>query len=208
MPNQHLPLLPDNYFHLYNRAVGDELLFRTEENYRYFLRKMKEYILPVAQIWTYTLLPNHFHLLVKIRDDSVIEAYYKLKKKKDFNPANQLISDFIMEQFSNWLNGYAKAYNKMFNRKGALFIDYLKRSMAVEDNDITSFIFYIHKNAVHHHLTKKIGEWKFDGYRAIISNGNTELAQQEVIEWFGSVEQFIQFHNQPFDLKNNSDYFE
>ncbi len=50
MPNQHLPLLPNNYFHLYNRAVGDELFFRNEENYRYFLRKMKEYILPVAQL--------------------------------------------------------------------------------------------------------------------------------------------------------------
>lgn len=208
MPNQHLPLLPDNYFHLYNRAVGSELLFRNEDNYRYFLGKMKAYILPVAQLWTYSLMPNHFHLLVKIKEDSIIEAYYKLKKGKDYSPATQLISDFIMEQFSNWLNGYAKAYNKMYDRKGALFIDYLKRSIAVDDNDITSFIFYIHKNAVHHHLSIKIGEWKYDGYRALISTENTELARKEVMEWFDSVEQFIQFHKQPVDLKDKTNYFE
>ncbi len=153
-------------------------------------------------------MPNHFHLLVKIRADSVVEAYYKLKKRKDYNPATQLISDFIMEQFSNCLNGYAKAYNIMYNRKGALFIDYLKRSTAVDDNDITSFIFYIHKNAVHHYLTKKIGEWKYDGYQALISNKSTHLARKEVIDWFGSIEQFIQFHKQPVDLKDKTDYFE
>ncbi len=208
MPNQHLPLLPNHHFHLYNRAVGNELLFRNEENYRYFLRKMKEYILPVAQIWTYSLMPNHFHLLVKIRDDSEIEAYYKLEKRKDYDPAAQLISDFIMEQFSNWLNGYAKAYNKMYARQGALFLDYLKRSMAHDDNDITSFIFYIHKNAVHHRVTRQIGEWKYDGYPSLICNSHTDLARSEVIDWFGSVERLIQFHKQPVDLRDKGDYFD
>ena len=72
MPNQHLPLLPDNYYHLYNRAVGNERLFRSEENYRYSLRKLKEHILPVAHFWTYSLMPNHFHLLVKVREEPVI----------------------------------------------------------------------------------------------------------------------------------------
>ena len=119
-----------------------------------------------------------------------------------------MISDFIMEQFSNCLNGYAKAFNKMYDRQGALFLDYLKRSIASDDHDITSFIFYIHKNAVHHRLRNKIGEWEYDGYRAIISHGNTDLARHQVIEWFGTVKQFIQYHKQPVDLKHNNKYFE
>ena len=138
----------------------------------------------------------------------MIESFYKTKKLKNYNPEIQLISDFIMEQFSNCLNGYAKAFNKMYDRQGALFLDYLKRSIAFDDHDITSFIFYIHKNAVHHRLRNKIGEWEYDGYRAIISHGNTDLARHQVIEWFGTVKQFIQYHKQPVDLKHNNKYFE
>ncbi|MBC7937064.1 MAG: hypothetical protein H7Y86_17075 [Rhizobacter sp.] len=208
MPNQHVPLLPNNYYHLYNRANGDDKLFRSDENYWYFLRRIKKYILPVAHLWTYSLMPNHFHLFVKIKEDSVIENYYKIKKLKEFDTRIQLISDFIMEQFSNCLNGYAKAFNKMYDRKGALFMDYLKRSIASDDNDITSFIFYSHKNAVHHDLTDKIGQWKYDSYQALISTGKTDLARAEVIEWFGSTQQFIKFHNQPVDLKNRNKYFD
>lgn len=66
--------------------MGNEKLFRNDDNYRYFLRKMKEYILPVAQLWTYFLMRNHFHLIVKIRAGNVIEEYFKLKKGKDYNP--------------------------------------------------------------------------------------------------------------------------
>ena len=208
MPNQHAPLLPDNYYHLFNRAIGNEQLFRSDENYRYFLRKIKAHILPVAELWTYSLMPNHFHLVVKIREDNHIEDLYKTKKLKEYNPSIQLISDFIMEQFSNCFNAYAKAFNKMYDRQGALFLDYLKRSVADDDNDITSFIFYTHKNAVHHGLAKKVGEWKFDGYQAIVSQGSTDLARQDVTEWFGSTERFIQFHNQPVDLKERDSYFE
>ena len=208
MPNQHVPLLPGNYYHLYNRANGDDKLFRSEENYEYFIRKIKEYVLPVAHLWTYSLIPNHFHLFVKIKEDSVIEALYKIKKSKDYDPAVQLISDFIMEQFSNCLNAYAKAFNKMYNRKGALFMDYLKRSMAFDESDINSFIFYIHKNAVHHGITSKIGQWKYDGYPALISLEKTDLARQDVIDWFGSIEEFINFHDQPVDLKEKNKYFE
>ncbi len=208
MANQHSPLLPDHYYHLYNRAVGNEKLFRSEDNHRFFLRKLKAHILPVAHLWTYSLMPNHFHLFVQIREDFSIETYYKKKKGKDFNPETQSIPDFIMEQFSNCLNAYAKAYNKMYERKGALFLDYLKRSIASNDHEITSFLFYIHKNAVHHHLTNKIGEWKYDGYKAIISNGTTDLARQKVIAWFGSVELFLKFHEQPVDLKQRDKYFE
>ena len=106
-----------------------------------------------------------------------------------------------MEQFSNWMNGYTKAFNKMYDRKGGLFIDYMKRTEAETDADITSFIFYIHKNAVHHGLSKKIGDWSFDSYQSILSFEPTVLRREEVINWFGSRQLYIDFHNQPVNLK-------
>ncbi|MBS1486468.1 MAG: hypothetical protein JST43_02670 [Bacteroidetes bacterium] len=201
MNDYHIPLIADQFYHLFNRAVGSDKLFREDENYNYFLGKFKQYILPVADVFAYSLLPNHFHLLIRIKTDRELMDHFLLKKRKAFNEQFDSLPGFVMEQFSNWLNGYAKAFNKMYNRKGSLFIDYLKRSEAKEDSDITSFIFYIHKNAVHHGLTKKIGEWSYDSYKSIISSLPTSLKRNEVVDWFGSIEQFIRFHSQPIELK-------
>jgi putative transposase len=207
MSKYHIPLIPGNTYHLFNRAIGNEKLFLNENNYRYFLSKFAQHILPIADIFTYSLLPNHFHLLLRIKDEGIIIKHFELKKKKPFNPVENVLSDFVMEQFSNWLNGYTKAFNKMFNRKGALFIDYLKRSVVEKDSDFTSFIFYVHKNAVHHNICIKIGEWKYDGYQSLLSEKPTLLLRNTVIEWFGSKELFIKFHNQPIEIKK-PDLFE
>ena len=82
------------------------------------------------------------------------------------------------------------------------FLYYLKRTEAKEDVDITSFLFYIHKNAVHHGLTKKIAEWRYDSYNLILSDKPTSLQREAVINWFGSRDGFIEFHKQPVNLKN------
>ena len=113
------------------------------------------------------------------------------------------LSDFIMERFSNFLNSYTKAFNKVNNRKGSLFMDYLKRSRVNVDCDFTSFIWYLHKNAVHHQLTKAVGEWPYDSYQSLLSDAPTSLLRNDVIEWFGSKEAFIEFHQQRIEPKGN-----
>jgi len=168
----------------------------------YFLERMKHHILPVADLLAYSLLPNHFHLVVRVKSEAELLDLFLIKKKKPFNSNENFLPDFVMEQFSNWLNGYTKAFNKFHKRKGGLFMDYIKRSEATRDSSLTSFIFYVHKNAVHHGLTKEIGDWQFDSYNSIISTKPTELKRDEVIEWFGSRSQFIDFHKQPVDLKH------
>ena len=201
MNKYHIPLLPDNVYHIFNRAVGNEKLFREEDNYRYFLTKMQQHILPVADILAYSLLPNHFHLLVQIKNADNIIYYYEFKKNKKFVVGTDL-ADFVMEQFSNWLNGYTKAINKVYDRKGSLFIDYLKRSQVNKDGDLTSFIFYIHKNAVHHGLTKRMGNWPHDSYNLALNQSPSFLNSDFIINWFGSKESFVRFHEQPVGLKD------
>lgn len=62
-------LLPETVYHNYNHANGSEDLFRKDENYRYFLQKYSEYIYPIAETYAYCLMPNHFHLMVKVRSE-------------------------------------------------------------------------------------------------------------------------------------------
>ena len=67
MPDYHIPLLPDKTYHIFSRAIGKEKLFLEDENHKFFLRKYKLHISPVADTFAYTLLPNHFHFLIRIK---------------------------------------------------------------------------------------------------------------------------------------------
>jgi len=63
-------------------------------------------------------MPNHFHLLIQIRDENTIRiSANNYDESFDFHK-------FIMQKLSNFLNSYAKAFNKQRNRKGALFLDF------------------------------------------------------------------------------------
>jgi putative transposase len=176
--------------------VGNEKLFLTDDNYWFFLQKLKEHTATVCHLYRYSLLSNHFHLLVRIHDETTLLRHFSEIKMKPFHPLEHSLSSFVMERFSNFLNSYSKAFNKVHHRKGALFMDYLKRSCVNEDSDFTAFVWYIHKNAVHHQLTKVIGEWRSDSYRSILSESPTALLRKEVLEWFGSKNDFIKFHQQ------------
>ena len=196
-------LQPGQTYHFFSRAVGNENLFATPENYRYFLQKLKQHTAPVCDLYAYALLPNHFHLLARIQQPEALQEYFRLVKKKSFDPLQHHLPDFIMERFSNFLNSYTKAFNKKYNRKGSLFMDYLKRSPVNQEADFTTYIWYIHKNPVHHGLAKTIGEWLFDSYASLLSQAPTALLRTEVLEWFGGREAFVRFHLQPVTRKHN-----
>jgi putative transposase len=64
----HILLETGGIYHIYNHAVGWDNIFLEEENYRFFLRKLVSRISPFAEILAYCLMPNHFHLVIRIKD--------------------------------------------------------------------------------------------------------------------------------------------
>ena len=63
-----IPLLPNKYYHLINRGNNKRNIFYQHRNYAYFLSKYAEYMTPYLETYAYCLLPNHFHLLVAVKD--------------------------------------------------------------------------------------------------------------------------------------------
>jgi len=111
MPDYHIPLLPDKVYHIFSRAIGTEKLFLEEENYKFFLKKYKLHVSPVADTLAYNLLPNHFHFLVRIKPLEEIKSHFsaiKANKSVDI----EKVPEFIMERFGNLLNSYTKSFNK------------------------------------------------------------------------------------------------
>jgi putative transposase len=80
----------------------------------------------------------------------------------------------------------------------------MRRVEIADDAQLGAIIFYIHKNAVHHQYSKTIAEWQWSSYNSMLSKAPTMLLRDEVIDWFGGIEQFIKFHEQPIYLKDDS----
>lgn len=80
--NYHQKLEPNEIYHLFSRANGSELMFQSNENYLYFLKKLDHHTASIAKIYAYSLLPNHFHLLVRINDfEYIIEQFEIIKNE-------------------------------------------------------------------------------------------------------------------------------
>jgi len=168
-----------------------ENLFNDHDNYIFFLSKFDKHVSPIAKTFCYCLMPNHFHILIQIRTENVIRELAK-NKEEDFD-----FRKFIMQQFSNLLNSYAKAFNKRNNRRGALFVDYTKRIEIKEETYFSKLINYIHQNPVHHQFCKSAIEWNYSSYNSNLSiNKNSKLERNTVLDWFGGIEEFIDFHKE------------
>lgn len=202
------PLIPESYFHIYNHSIANELIFREDKNYLFFLEKYKQHIVPVAKTLVFCLMPNHFHFLVRIKNSEVIEELILRSQKgqKDYSALvtvdqkESYVANFLSKQFSNLFSSYTQSYNKKYNRRGSLFLKNFKRKPVEDDAYFVRLVNYIHRNPVNHGFVNNAGEWKFSSYNAIISKKPTMICRNEVLDWFGGLENFVFNHLTSLDL--------
>jgi len=204
MKNYIAELEPEGTYHIYNHAVGNEKLFVTEDNFMYFLRRYQDFIQPIAYTYCYCLLPNHFHLLIEIRNEQEVVRYLKEKANHSQTLSGlrrqQLISNFLSKQFSNLFNAYSQAFNKQQNRIGGLFNRPFKRRAIDNENYLYKLVHYIHFNPVEAGLCVNPREWEYSSYNAIVSDKPGMIMKDNVIEWFDTKENFIYCHKYPPEL--------
>jgi len=78
MSKRTVPFIPGNYYHVYNKAVADNKLFIEEKNYHFFVSKIKKYLLESADILAYCLMPNHYHLIIQLKNTELPSPMQKL----------------------------------------------------------------------------------------------------------------------------------
>lgn len=176
-------------YHIYNRAIGSDKLFITERDYYYFQQKFDRYLSAFVEIFSYCLLPNHFHFLLRIKEKSKIidELNYR---GEEFSYKN------INQAFSNFFNSYTKSFNKVHRRKGKLFMLPYKRIWIENEAYLLNLVNYIHRNPIHHGLKHEFTEWKYSSYNEFISKEPSRINKTEIISLFGTMENFIRFHQQ------------
>lgn len=173
---KHLtPLLPGQYYHVYNRGNNRENLFRDEPCYRRFLLLYAQHIEPIADTFAYCLLPNHFHLLLRVRPD--LDAQVQTSRV-----------------FAHLFNAYARWFNLRYDRRGALFQRPFQRIAVSDEAYFARLVVYIHQNPQRHGLIADFRDWPFSSYNTLEASEKTRLCREAVLAWFGDREQYTAAH--------------
>ena len=209
-------------------------LFRENENYLHFLDLVDKYILPVAEVFAWVLMRNHFHLLVRIKENIAYKYSLADRDPKDdswfdehkWETIDVVTSDLSSCEangsvktskttkvpnpnlhFSHLFNAYCKYFNKRYTRHGGMFERRFNRKLVDNERYQKQMVLYIHKNPVHHKLCTHPIEDPWSSYLTCISIKPTKLKRDIVLGWFDNEANFKKLHNEKID-DENMDQFE
>lgn len=184
-------------YHIFNRGINKCDIFQETTNYEHFMRLFDRHIINIADILAWALMKNHFHLLVKIKDEDEISEFHRF-----VNPGTEIELKPPHQYFSNMFNAYAKAYNQKYKRTGSLFQHRFQRK-PIEDIDyLRKAIIYIHLNPVHHKFTKDPGMYQWSSYNSIVSLPSDKVYGSKVIGIFDGLGNFIALHSDDFEFSD------
>lgn len=140
MALRKISFAPSEYYHLYNRGTEKRIIFCDKKDYQYFLylmyvcnttksielRKLgKNFDREETLVDTgaYCLMPNHFHLLVREKNEGGISKY-----------------------MLKLMTAYSMYFNKKYERTGKLYESVFKSRYAGKDNYLKYLYSYIHLN--------------------------------------------------------------
>ena len=81
MPRREIPFLPDIYYHFYNRGNNRQSIFFEPDNYLYFLKGVKKYLVPEVKVVAYCLMPTHYHILSRVKQTSEVSETSEVSKE-------------------------------------------------------------------------------------------------------------------------------
>ncbi len=161
---------PGHIYHVYNQGNNKEKIFFEIENYLFFLKKIVYHICPYADILAWCLMPNHFHLLIKVKDKYPSPPKLENLEKR---------VDFLNRNVGSLQGSYTQAINKKYKWSGSLFRSRTKAKSVSEnrksrDNYALNCFFYIHQNPIRSKLVKRMEDWEYSSFRdyAGFRNGN------------------------------------
>jgi len=161
----------DNIYHIYNQGNNKQLIFHSAENYHYFLKLYRKFVLPHADLLAYCLMPNHFHFLVNTNLHSI-----KIRKVGSLN----------LSELSNGirllLSSYSLAINKQENRTGSQFRQ--KTQAKLLNIEAVNYPFtcfqYIHQNPLKAGLVERMEDWEYSSFKDYLKIRNGSLCNQDL----------------------------
>ncbi|MCK5838386.1 MAG: transposase [Bacteroidales bacterium] len=173
------PLLPDRYFHIFNRGINREMIFQDNDDYDLFLSKYSYFVSDFVNTYAFCLLSNHFHFLIKIKNNELHDYGKK-----------------VSEELRKMFISYSQIFNKKYVRQGSLFTRPFKRIEITNQEYLKRLVFYIHFNPQKHGFSDNFKTYKYSSYKTFFSNEKSRVLVSEVLGWFnGDIVEFSEYHN-------------
>lgn len=179
MPYRLVPFINDEYYHVFNRGVGQMSIFLNRIDYKHFLKATFYYQIEgpkpkfsifaptttkldkskkIIEIISYCIMPNHFHFLLRQeRDGGVIEFVRKL------------------------CDSYAKYFNIKNSRVGPLFQGEFKAVHVGTEEQLIHLSRYIHLNPLVSYITADLEPYRWSSYREFLGLEDAKLCMKEII---------------------------
>jgi REP element-mobilizing transposase RayT len=194
MATRKIPFVTDEYYHIYNRGVDKRIIFTNKEQLYYFFKSL--YLLNssnnkvgslsrlnldekrddnnLVDIVAYCLLPNHFHLLLKQKqDDGIVKFMQKLG------------------------TSYTMFFNKHEKRSGSLFQGRFQARHIKGDYSLPLVASYVNLNYRHHNIDISTNLVKSSIFEYFDSELGKEICARseikKVIAEIGSIKEYKQF---------------
>ncbi len=188
--------LNGNIYHLYNRGVAKQEIFRSQydyqrllDNFAYYLdseskqrismiskTKLREILAnppkkPLVSILSYCLMPNHFHLMAKQLQNGGISLFMK-----------------------NSLNSYSRYFNTKNNRIGPIFQGRFKTVCVEDDEQLMHLSRYIHINPYIANLVSDPRNYRWSSLESYLGQNESRICHYaEILELFDSIGEYQDF---------------
>lgn len=169
-------LIQNEFYHVYNRGNNKQRIFFNDANYLFFLKKIREQLLPISKIISYCLMPNHFHLIIMATEKSI-------KERSSFG--GKPMQEFPY-RIGILLSSYAQAINKQNKTTGSIFQQKTKAKILTErigeqqENYLVNCFHYLHRNPVNGSLVKDLSQWGYSSYLDYAELRNGTLCDKEL----------------------------
>lgn len=165
-------------YHVYNRGNEKKKIFFNDENYRFFLAKVAKELTPVCDILCYCLMPNHYHLIIYVKDTGQTALSGLTGDGENCTINFNYRIHPLARKIGILQSSYAQAINKRMGRSGSLFQQKAKAKLLDEKEGypLDCFI-YIHQNPIRANLVQAMHEWQHSSYNAFVSNLLTFINQ-------------------------------
>jgi putative transposase len=146
-----------------SRGNNRRKVFRTSSDYRRFTEIMQaQKSRTPFYLYAYCLMPNHIHLLIERREDSISK---------------------IMQRV---LTSYSQYHNRKYNKIGHVFQGRYKSILCQTDGYLGELVRYIHLNPVRARMVRQAEEYEYSGHGEYIGMEGSGLVDVEpVLRHFG-----------------------
>lgn len=149
---------PGAFYHVMAHGNGRQWLYRNAEDYESFLEEMERAREKYSvEIYSYTLMTNHYHLLPETKEGNLGEFMRCLN------------------------NRYAIKFNKKYKRKGSVFRPHYKALIVEKDAYLLELSRYIHLNPVRAKMVKRPEEYRWSSYREVIGKAKQKWIKSDWI---------------------------